>query len=74
MNKNDTIQHATWAQEFRGMMTSHWRAKMLAVVVAFCFWYMVKQQIRTPTARQKDFIEEHSLGNAAGIGQTRSSP
>jgi len=56
------------------MMTSHWRAKMLAVVVAFCFWYMVKQQIRTPTARQKDFIEEHSLGNAAGIGQTRSGP
>jgi len=55
-------------------MTRHWRAKMLAVVVAFFFWNMVKQQIRPSTARQRDFIEEHSLGNAAGIGQTRSGP
>ena len=74
MNNTDTIQHATWAQEFRGVMTRHWRAKMLAVVVAFFFWNMVKQQIRPSTARQRDFIEEHSLGNAAGIGQTRSGP
>ncbi len=71
MKKNDKIQRATWVQEFRGMMTRHWREKMLAVVVAFFFWNMVKQQIRPSMTRQRDFLEEHSLGNAAGIGQPR---
>lgn len=74
MKTNNKILHATWVREFRAMTTRHWREKMLAVVVAFFFWNMVKQQIRTPNTRQRDFIEEHSLGNAAGIAPPRAGP
>lgn len=64
----ETTKHVTWAKEFRNILTRHWREKILAVVIATLFWNMVRQQLPTHN-QQRDFIEEHSLGNAAGISQ-----
>ena len=68
MQTKETTKHVTWAKEFRSSLTRHWREKILAVVIATLFWNMVRQQLPTHNT-QRDFIEEHSLGNAAGIGQ-----
>ena len=67
MQTKEMSRPATWAKEFRTLFTRHWRVKILAVVIATLFWHMVRQQIRPPYNTTRDFIEEHSLGNAAGI-------
>ena len=33
----------TWEQ-FKNIFTSNWKEKLLAVVLAFLFWYMIKAQ------------------------------
>ncbi|MDB6137834.1 MAG: hypothetical protein JWO94_906 [Verrucomicrobiaceae bacterium] len=69
MQTKETTRPVTWVKAFRNALTRHWREKILAVVIATLFWNMIKQQIRPTRNSQRDFIEEHSLGNAAGIEQ-----
>ncbi len=62
----------TWLHEFRVMTTRNWRAKLLAVVVAFFFWNMIKQQTRPQAMREREqLLEEHSLGSATGFTPPR---
>lgn len=71
--KNEKKKHVIWAREIRGVFTRNWREKILAVVIAFFFWHMVKQQTRPLRSSQDEFLELHSLGKAAGIEQ-RTGP
>ena len=68
MQTKETTKHVNWAKEFRQAFSRHWREKILAVVIATLFWNMIKQQIRPTLNSPRNFLEEHSLGNAAGIG------
>ncbi len=71
MQTKKTTRPGSWAKEFRNTLFRHFGVKILAVVIASLFWHMVKQQIR-PSFNQRDFLEEHSLGNAAGIAPARA--
>ena len=66
MQTKETTKHVNWAKEFRLAFTRHWREKILAVVIATLFWNMVKKEAH-PANNTRNFLEEHSLGNAAGI-------
>ena len=68
MQMKETTKHVNWGREFRLACTRHWREKILAVVIATLFWNMVKKEAQPDRDSHRNFIEEHSLGNAAGIG------
>jgi hypothetical protein len=34
-----------WGARFKDVVTRNWREKVLAVVLAFLFWYMIKVQV-----------------------------
>ncbi len=52
-------------REFRLMITRNWKMKLLACVIAFLFWHMVKNQISEPPPRS--FIDRHSLKESADL-------
>lgn len=33
-----------WGVRFKNMLTRNWREKLVAVLLAFLFWYMIKAQ------------------------------
>ena len=33
-----------WGRRFKNMLTRNWREKLVAVLLAFLFWYMIKAQ------------------------------
>lgn len=67
MPTKETNKPVNWAKEFRLTFTRHWREKIIAVIIATLFWNMVKKEARPDRDAKRNFIEEHSLGNAAGI-------
>jgi hypothetical protein len=46
------------------MFTRNWKAKLLALVLAFLFWQMVKGQIADPG---RSFVDKHSLRESSGL-------
>ena len=66
MQTKETTKHVSWAKELRLSFTRHWLEKILAVIIATLFWNMVKKEAARNNP-SRTFIEEHSLGNAAGI-------
>lgn len=57
----------TWWQELRLMLTHRWKEKLVALILAFFFWNMVKAQIHPPIRRNQDFIEQHGLKGATEL-------
>ena len=51
--------------EFRLMLLRNWKAKLLAVFLAFLFWHMIRNQIAEPPHRS--FIDRHSLKESADL-------
>lgn len=47
------------------MLTRNWKIKLLALVLAFLFWHMIKNQITEPPSRS--FIDRHSLKESADL-------
>jgi hypothetical protein len=41
-----------WATRFKDILVRNWREKLLAVVLAFLFWFMIKAQIAKPPMPQ----------------------
>lgn len=60
-----------WAQAFKGTFSRNWQAKLIALVLAFLFWYSVKTEISSDTAPRKTKIEttveQHSLSGATRL-------
>ena len=46
----------------------------MALVIAFFFWYMVKQQIRPNFKQDQTFIEEHGLREQSGLKMDAPAP
>jgi hypothetical protein len=38
----------SWGRRFSGLITLNWREKLMAVVLAFLFWLLIKAQIARP--------------------------
>ena len=66
--KTETKKRATWVQASSAVFTRNWREKAVAVVIAFFFWYMVKQQMHPVVKQDQTFIEEHGLHGQSGLG------
>jgi YbbR domain-containing protein len=47
------------------LITRNWKIKLLALVLAFLFWHMVRSEIRFTS--QTSFTEEHSLKQSSGL-------
>ena len=47
------------------MVTRNWKVKLLAVVLAFLFWHIVRSEIRQ--SPMPSFTEEHSLKQSSGL-------
>ncbi|MBL9116644.1 MAG: hypothetical protein JNJ83_16675 [Verrucomicrobiaceae bacterium] len=56
---------ANWPREVRLMVTRNWKVKLLAIVLAFLFWHIVKSEIRQLPL--PSFTEEHSLKQSSGL-------
>ena len=60
-----------WAQVFKGTFSRNWQAKLIALALAFLFWYSVKSEIGSGTEPRKSKIEatveQHSLGGATRL-------
>ena len=39
-----------WLTRFKNMLTREWREKLVAVLLAFLFWFMIKAQTSRPEA------------------------
>lgn len=37
-----------WVLRFKNMLTRDWREKLVAVLLAFLFWFMIKSQTSRP--------------------------
>jgi hypothetical protein len=62
-------QSAILVQEFKGAFSRNWQAKLVAVVLAFLFWYSVKSEIISDGRRQRfeEALQQHSLGGATRL-------
>ncbi len=49
------------AQHLRALVSRHWREKLLAIVVGFLFWHMIKAQFTRLPGIPNTLIEEHRL-------------
>lgn len=58
---------AVWPQELQALIRRHWKVKLLAVVLAFFFWNMVKTQIHPEPRTKQEFIQEHGLKGATEL-------
>jgi hypothetical protein len=67
MKTNETNRPAAWEREAKEMFTRHWREKLLAGILAFFFWNMIKQQIRPMSGMPPDFVQQHGLQGATGL-------
>ena len=38
-----------WVRQFIHVLTRNWREKLVALVLAIVFWYMIKSQVRRPS-------------------------
>jgi YbbR domain-containing protein len=47
------------------MLVRNWEIKLLALLLAFLFWYMIKVQIAS--SFQRTFTEDHSLKGTSGL-------
>ncbi len=56
---------ARLVHEMRLIFTNNWQIKILAGLVAFLFWHVVKSQISSPPPRS--FTEKHSLRDSSGL-------
>jgi len=65
--KTETKARASWAQEFKAALTRRWMEKLAALVLAFFFWNMIKQQIHPTFKKQLDFVEQHGLKEQSGL-------
>ena len=59
-----TTPLGNWAHRARLTFTRNWKAKLLALVLAFLFWQMVKGQIADPG---RSFVDKHSLRESSGL-------
>ncbi len=51
-----------WDRKIREIIFSNWREKLVALVIAFFFWYLVRAQIRETALRYRpDFDTPRSL-------------
>lgn len=67
---SQNLSRRTWVEALSLRLTRHWKEKFAALVLAFFFWNMVKQQIRTmPRNRDTDMIRDHSIQDAAGFAR-----
>jgi diadenylate cyclase len=58
---------ALWAQELQSLVRRHWKEKLLALVLAFFFWNMVKAKIHPMGKAKQDFIQQHGLKGATEL-------
>jgi diadenylate cyclase len=58
---------ALWAQELQSLIRRHWKEKLLALVLAFFFWNMVKAKIHPMGKAKQDFIQQHGLKGATEL-------
>ncbi len=65
--RTEKKQRVTWVQECKGIFFRHWREKMVALVLAFFFWNMVKQRVHPVGQAQRDFIRQHGLMEQSGL-------
>ena len=65
--RTETKQRVTWAQECRNIFFRRWKEKMVALVLAFFFWNMVKQRVHPAGQTQRDFIRQHGLLEQSGL-------
>jgi hypothetical protein len=72
--KTETKKRATWVQASSAVFTRNWREKAVAIVIAFFFWYMVKQQIHPGFKQDQTFIEEHGLRERSGLQMDAPAP
>ena len=71
--KSEMTQRATWLQAVSASLTRNWLEKSVAVVIAFFFWKMVKQQIH-PVSTQQELIEEHGLRERSSLQMDTPAP
>lgn len=65
--KKETTTRVSWGHELKLACTRRWKEKLAALVLAFFFWNMVKQQIHPTSKKQQDFIEQHGLKEQSGL-------
>lgn len=65
--KTETRAHANWAREFKQMLSRRWKEKLLALLLAYFFWNIVRERIQPTFKKQQDFIEQHGLKEQSGL-------
>jgi type II secretory pathway component PulL len=54
------------AQAIKSTISRNWQAKLVALVLAFLFWYAVKSELGSTPAIQRqrvqEALEQHSIG------------
>jgi hypothetical protein len=61
---------ANLTQNLRAILSRNWKAKLVALMLAFLFWYSVKTEIGgqdTRHLRLEETLQQHSLGGATKL-------
>jgi hypothetical protein len=73
MKKKRTLRRLTLGT--RLMLTRNWQAKLIALIMAFLFWYAVRSEIemmpidfmRKSKSKAEEAVKQHSLGGATQL-------
>jgi hypothetical protein len=65
--KTEKTSHAKWAHELKLACTRRWKEKLVALLLAFFFWNVIRERINPPTKRQQDFLQQHGLKEQSGL-------
>lgn len=65
--KTEKTPHARWVLELKLACTRRWKEKLVALLLAFFFWNVIRERINPQVVRQREFIQQHGLKEQSGL-------